>query len=158
MFNLQISIKNFEVTHPNYQCITALRCLYQKQFDPEKWKKLELLQSHCEERKNTEKIENDRLFVVRFIHTFFGLEKTFTEEEILKVCGLVMVSTKIANFRCVKIFGHKKHIDILVGNPLFAFVPSYVTHFFGDSHKVQNSHRLSQKRPATRFFAYLSSC
>lgn len=80
------------MNHPNYECVTVLRCLYQKKFDAEKWKKLELLQSHCEERKKTENIENDRYIVVKFIHSFFNLEIVFTEEEILRVCGLVMVS------------------------------------------------------------------
>ncbi|KAJ8926141.1 hypothetical protein NQ314_021523, partial [Rhamnusium bicolor] len=79
--------------HPTYQCITVLRCLYQKQFLPEVWKKIELLQSHCEERKGTQKYEQDRVAVAQFIIRFFKLENVFTEEEIMKVCGIVLVNT-----------------------------------------------------------------
>lgn len=45
----KVTIRNFGIIHPSYQCITVLRCLYQKQFLPEVWKKIDQLQSHCEE-------------------------------------------------------------------------------------------------------------
>lgn len=93
----KVSIKHFGVPHPSYQCITVLRCLYQRQFDQQKWKKLDVLQTHCEERKLTEKWESDRITVAQFIQTFFSLKDTFTEEDILKVCGLIMVSVVYEN-------------------------------------------------------------
>lgn len=89
---MQVSVKHFGVVHPLYQCITVLRCLYQKQFLPEIWKKLDTLQSHCEERKGTQKYEQERVTIAQFILRFFKLANVFTEEEILRVCGIVMVS------------------------------------------------------------------
>ncbi|KAG5899225.1 hypothetical protein JTB14_034482 [Gonioctena quinquepunctata] len=47
----KVTIRNFGIVHPSYQCITVLRILYQKQFLPEVWKKIEKLESHCKERK-----------------------------------------------------------------------------------------------------------
>lgn len=49
------------------------------------------LQSHCEERQHTEKYESDRVTVAQFIKNFFKLEDEFSEEEILKMCGIVQV-------------------------------------------------------------------
>lgn len=81
--------------HPLYQCLTVLRCLYQKQFLPEIWKKLDHLHSHCEERKQKEKYEADKITVVQTIRKFFKLDM-FVEEEILRICGIVMVGHLIA--------------------------------------------------------------
>ncbi|CAH1996051.1 unnamed protein product [Acanthoscelides obtectus] len=89
----KVSIKNFNMIHPTYQCVTVLRCLYQKQFLPETWKKIDELQSHCEERKDTQKYEQERVNIAQFIRKFFKLESVFTEEEILKVCGIVMINS-----------------------------------------------------------------
>ncbi|XP_044759590.1 SET domain-containing protein SmydA-8-like isoform X2 [Coccinella septempunctata] len=88
----KVIIKNFGVIHPIYQCVTVLRCLYQKQFLPEVWEKLEKLQSHCEERKNTPKYKNERIQVAQFIRKFFKLDQVFLEDDILRVCGIVMVN------------------------------------------------------------------
>lgn len=87
----QITISTFGSTHPSYQCVTVLRCLYQKQFLSETWKKIDLLQSHCAERKLTSKYEKDRVSIAQFILNFFKLRQVFTEEEILRVCGILMV-------------------------------------------------------------------
>nr|XP_023028068.1 protein msta-like [Leptinotarsa decemlineata] len=89
----KVSITNFGIVHPTYQCITVLRLLYQKQFLPEVWKKLELLESHCEQRKGTQKYEQERISIAQFIRRFFKLENTFTEDEIMRVCGIVMVNS-----------------------------------------------------------------
>lgn len=78
--------------HPNYQCITALRCLYQRDHNPKVWDKLQGLQSHCEERKNTDKWSHDKKMICNFISSFFKLENVFTEEEIMKICGIIQVS------------------------------------------------------------------
>lgn len=87
----QVSISNFIFPHPNYQSIFVLRCLYQKENNPEVWNKLMKLQSHCEERKGTEKYEADKTCIAQFIRKFYKLEDKFTEEEILKICGVVQV-------------------------------------------------------------------
>uniref|UniRef100_V5I9L0 Protein msta n=1 Tax=Anoplophora glabripennis TaxID=217634 RepID=V5I9L0_ANOGL len=89
----RVSVKNFGVVHPIYQCITVLRCLYQKQFLPEVWKKLDTLQSHCEERKGTQKYEQEKVTIAQFILRFFKLANVFTEEEIMRVCGIVMINS-----------------------------------------------------------------
>lgn len=86
----KVSIKNLGVVHPTYQCVLVLRCLYQKQFLPEVWKKLEQLESHCEERKHTANYENERIYVAQFIRRFFKID--VNEEEILKICGILMVN------------------------------------------------------------------
>ncbi|KAI4456979.1 set and mynd domain containing arthropod-specific member 4 isoform a [Holotrichia oblita] len=87
----KVSIKNFNIPHPSYQCITVLRCLYQKQFLSNVWNKIQLLESHCKERKLTSSYQQDKRQIVEFIKRFFKID-TFSEEEILKVCGIVMIN------------------------------------------------------------------
>ncbi|CAG9129457.1 unnamed protein product [Plutella xylostella] len=79
-------ISTFGTPHPNYQCLTVLRCLYQRDHNPKLWAKLQALQSHCEERRCTEKWNHDKKMVVDFIWKFFKLEGKFSEEEIMKCC------------------------------------------------------------------------
>ncbi|XP_030760590.1 SET domain-containing protein SmydA-8-like isoform X2 [Sitophilus oryzae] len=88
----KVCISTFGTIHPTYQCITVLRCLYQKQFLSDIWKKLDRLQSHCEERKISGKYEKDRIMVAQFILGFFKLRNIFTEEEVLRVCGIVTIN------------------------------------------------------------------
>ncbi|XP_060522819.1 SET domain-containing protein SmydA-8-like isoform X2 [Cylas formicarius] len=88
----KVTISTFGTVHPSYQCITALRCLYQKQFLSNIWKKLDLLESHCEQRKSTPKYQNERITVAQFILRFFKLKKIFTEEDIMRICGIIMVN------------------------------------------------------------------
>ncbi|RZB38995.1 uncharacterized protein BDFB_007116 [Asbolus verrucosus] len=89
----RVSIKNFGIPHPIYRCITVLRCLYQKQFLPKIWKKLEVLEAHCESRRASSNYENDRVTVAEFIRRFFKLSSVFSEEDIMKVFGIVMVNS-----------------------------------------------------------------
>jgi hypothetical protein len=89
----KVAIKNFGIPHPIYKCITVLRCLYQKQFLPKHWKKLESLEGHWEERKSTPNYENERVTVAEFIRRFFKLSSAFSEEDIMKVCGIVMINS-----------------------------------------------------------------
>ncbi|CAH0563605.1 unnamed protein product [Brassicogethes aeneus] len=88
----KVAVKNFGIVHPIYQCITVLRCLYQKQFLPEVWEKIDKLESHCEHRKNHPKYENDRVTIAQFILRFFKLGTVFTEEEILRIVGILTVN------------------------------------------------------------------
>ncbi|XP_018322879.1 SET domain-containing protein SmydA-8-like [Agrilus planipennis] len=88
----RITIDVFDAPHPSYQCITPLRCLYIKQNMPDIWEKLDRLKSHCEERKKTEKYEQDKYFVANFLRSFFQLEEVCTDEEILRFCGIVTVN------------------------------------------------------------------
>ncbi|XP_053610577.1 SET domain-containing protein SmydA-8-like [Plodia interpunctella] len=88
----KVSISTFGMPHPNYECITTLRCLYQRDHNPKLWKKMQAFQSHCEQRRGSEKWNNDRKMVVEFIWQFFKLEGTFTEEEIMRCCGVLQVN------------------------------------------------------------------
>ncbi|XP_066246826.1 SET domain-containing protein SmydA-8-like isoform X1 [Euwallacea similis] len=88
----KVTISTFGSIHPSYQCITVLRCLYQKQFLSDVWKKVDLLQSHCEERRTTSKYNKDRITIAQFILSFFKLKHIFTEEDILRVCGILTVN------------------------------------------------------------------
>lgn len=87
-----VSITTFGRVHPTYQCVTVLRCLYQKQFLSDVWKKIDQLDSHCEERKSTPKYEKDRVTIAQFILSFFKLRNIFTEEDILRICGIITVN------------------------------------------------------------------
>lgn len=87
----QIKISNFTTPHPTYECLTALRCLYKKSHQPEVWQKLMQLEAHVEEFKRSPKYETDRRNVVQFLMNFFKLGDEFSEEEILKVCGIIQV-------------------------------------------------------------------
>ncbi|KAH9632380.1 hypothetical protein HF086_011880 [Spodoptera exigua] len=74
------------------KCITVLRCLYQRDHNKKLWDKIQALQSHCEDRKNTDKWNNDKKMVADFIWKFFKLEGTFSEEEIMKCCGILQIN------------------------------------------------------------------
>lgn len=85
-------MNNYVFPHPNYQCITVLRLLYQRDHNPKIWNKLKSFQSHCNERKGSEKYESDRVSVAQFIRRFFKLQDIFSEEEILWACGILQAS------------------------------------------------------------------
>ncbi|KAL1497859.1 hypothetical protein ABEB36_008743 [Hypothenemus hampei] len=88
----KVTISTFGSIHPYYQCITVLRCLYQKQFLPDIWNKINVLQSRCSERKSTSEYEKDRISIAQFILRFFKLKHIFNEEEVLRICGIVKVN------------------------------------------------------------------
>ncbi|KAL0871524.1 hypothetical protein ABMA27_005238 [Loxostege sticticalis] len=88
----KVSISTFGVPHPNYQSITVLRCLYQRDHDEKLWAKLQALESHCDDRRGTEKWNHDRKMVAEFIWKFFKLEGKFSEEEIMKCCGILQIN------------------------------------------------------------------
>nr|CAD7257054.1 unnamed protein product [Timema shepardi] len=87
----RVSVKTFHQPHPTYQCLLVLRCLYQRDSNPDVWKKLQNLESHCEERRKTPRYEEDRVAVAQFVRRFFNLQD-FSEEQILRVCGIVQVN------------------------------------------------------------------
>ncbi|KAK9883483.1 hypothetical protein WA026_001657 [Henosepilachna vigintioctopunctata] len=89
----KVSIRNFGIIHPFYQSVTVLRCLYQKQYLPDVWKKLDKLESHCEDRKDTPKFKSERVQVAQFIRKFFKLDQVFTEDDIMRVCGIILVNS-----------------------------------------------------------------
>lgn len=51
------------------------------------------LESHNDKRKGSEKYESDRSFIAQFLYRFFKVTpQEYTEEDILKVCGIIQVS------------------------------------------------------------------
>ncbi|KPI99744.1 Protein msta, isoform B [Papilio xuthus] len=88
----KVTISSFGIPHPNYQCITVLRCLYQRDYNEKLWAKLQSLESHCADRKGTDKWNNDKKMIADFIVNFFKLGSTFTEEEIMKCCGIIQIN------------------------------------------------------------------
>ncbi|XP_072945034.1 SET domain-containing protein SmydA-8 isoform X2 [Epargyreus clarus] len=88
----KVSISTYGMPHPNYQCITVLRCLYQRDHNEKLWAKLQALESHSEDRKGTDKWNNDRKMVAEFIWKFFKLDGTFSEDEIMKCCGILQIN------------------------------------------------------------------
>ncbi|XP_037877619.1 SET domain-containing protein SmydA-8 [Bombyx mori] len=88
----KVNITTFGSPHPNYQCITVLRCLYQRDHNEPLWKKLQALQSHDEDRRGTDKWNNDKKMICDFIWMFFKLDGVFNEEEIMKCCGILQIN------------------------------------------------------------------
>lgn len=89
----RVSVKHFGISHPIYRCIVVLRCLYQKLFLPKVWKRIDCLEAHREERQaNCMSYEEERVNVAQFILKFFKLGGSFSEEDIMRVCGIVTVS------------------------------------------------------------------
>ncbi|XP_057666323.1 SET domain-containing protein SmydA-8-like [Diorhabda carinulata] len=85
----KMSIRNFGIIHPSYQFVTILRILYQKQFLPEIWKKIQSLETRDYQRKNIH--ERDSIQIAKFILKFFKLDAVFTEDDVLKICGILKV-------------------------------------------------------------------
>lgn len=87
----KVSLQHYFSPHPTYQCMTTLRCLLLKANDPARWQKLIQLESHCDERRGSIQWRNDREGVAKFIPRFFKCDQ-WTEEEILKVAGIVQIN------------------------------------------------------------------
>ncbi|XP_050677182.1 SET domain-containing protein SmydA-8 [Leptidea sinapis] len=88
----KVTITNYGDPHPNYQCITVLRCLYQRDHNQILWEKLQALESQCEARRRTPKWQSDKKMIADFICNFFKLGKLFSEDEIMKCCGIIQMN------------------------------------------------------------------
>ncbi|XP_023948158.1 SET domain-containing protein SmydA-8 [Bicyclus anynana] len=88
----KVNITNFGTPHPNYQSITVLRCLYQRDNNQKLWAKLQALETHNDDRRGTEKWNYDRKMIAEFIWKFFKLEGKFNEEEIMTCCGIIQIN------------------------------------------------------------------
>ncbi|XP_066992453.2 SET domain-containing protein SmydA-8 isoform X2 [Anabrus simplex] len=88
----KIDIDNLLQLHPVYHSLIILRCLLLKNSNPEAWDKLQKLESHCAKRRATGHYEKDRKTVARFLLSHFDLERDFTEEDVLRLCGVVQVN------------------------------------------------------------------
>ena len=87
----KVSLQHYFSPHPTYQCLTPLRCLLMKENEPGTWEKLMQLESHCDERQGSVQWRNDREGVAKFIPRFFKCNE-WSEEEILKICGIVQIN------------------------------------------------------------------
>ncbi|XP_075980478.1 SET and MYND domain containing, arthropod-specific, member 1 [Anticarsia gemmatalis] len=88
----KVSITVFGEPHPSYECLTVLRCLYQRDHDEKLWARIQSLQSHCNDRRGTDKWNYDRKMIAEFIWKFFKLEGTFSEEEIMRCVGILQIN------------------------------------------------------------------
>ncbi|CAB3234455.1 unnamed protein product [Arctia plantaginis] len=88
----KVKITLFGEPNPNYECITVLRCLYQRDHDEKLWAKIQGLQSHCEDRRGTAKWNLDKKMIAEIIWKFFKLEGTFSEEEIMRCIGILQIN------------------------------------------------------------------
>lgn len=82
----QISITEFGYPHPSYQCINVIRALSLKDTNPESYKKLISLESHCNEMNNSK----EPLNIAHFIKRFFKADD-ISEEEIVTIIGILQV-------------------------------------------------------------------
>nr|XP_018904096.1 PREDICTED: protein msta-like [Bemisia tabaci] len=114
----KVKISNFGSSHPSYECITALRCLEKRRSDPKTWKKLTALESHCDLRKVTPRYDLDRRTIAGFLHRFFKVEQEYSEEEILKICGVLQINghenpltqpASVAVYERASLFEHSCH-------------------------------------------------
>lgn len=88
----KFSLQHYFNPHPTYQCLTVLRCLLLKENFPAKWERLIQLESHCAQRRGSVQWFNDRESVAKFIPRFFKCPGRWTENEILKVAGIVQIN------------------------------------------------------------------
>ncbi|XP_058830487.1 SET domain-containing protein SmydA-8 isoform X2 [Topomyia yanbarensis] len=88
----KMSLQHFYVPHPVYQCVTPLRCLLLADTDSTKWQTLIKLESHEEQRRGSKQWRDDREGVAKLIPRFFKCENKWSEDEILRVTGILQVN------------------------------------------------------------------
>lgn len=94
----RVRLQHYFSPHPTYQCITTLRCLLLRDrpttadADDGRWAELQQLESHCAERRGSVQWRNDREGVARFIPRFWRCADRWTEEEMLRVAGIVQIN------------------------------------------------------------------
>ncbi|BES92705.1 MYND finger [Nesidiocoris tenuis] len=88
----KVRISQFATPHPTYALITPIRALFLKEQDPTSWERLSGLESHCEQRKLDKKYEQDRFAVASALRRFYKLENEFSEEEIVRICGIIQIN------------------------------------------------------------------
>lgn len=88
----KVKILNFVCPHPLYQSILAMRCMMLREMEPERWRKLNLLESLCELRKDSEQWHSDRETVANFILRFYKPKAQWTQEQILRTVGIAQIN------------------------------------------------------------------
>jgi len=86
-----VQVKKFLQMNEMYECITPLRCLWLRDNEPQKWKDLMQMESHYEERKNTDIFEINQTNVAEFVQKYLFV-KDFNDEEVHKICGIIDVN------------------------------------------------------------------
>lgn len=88
------SVQDLSVHCPQYECITPLRVLLEKERNPEKWEAdLHNLEAHTEKRKKTQMWEVEAVNIVGFLHKVCKLQERFPEELIHFVCGILEINS-----------------------------------------------------------------
>ncbi|KAG8322786.1 hypothetical protein J6590_015777 [Homalodisca vitripennis] len=87
-----VKISHFVSPHPSYECITTLRMCYARDNNPTLWEKLKSLQSHVEERRETQKYKEDTRSIAQFLRRFYKLEDEFSDDEIMDIWGVIQVN------------------------------------------------------------------
>ncbi|XP_076056980.1 SET domain-containing protein SmydA-8-like [Oratosquilla oratoria] len=87
----KVQVTKFLQVNQMYECISPLRCLWLKDKAPDKWKMLMAMESHLEERKNTEVYLFNQTNVVEFIKNYLKVPD-FSEQEVQEVCGIIDVN------------------------------------------------------------------
>jgi len=91
---LQMPGNCYNKPYPIYEVVTILRSLHLKQTSASKWKKLRELEAHEEARKKNGRYDKDVATMLRVIREFLKIsENIFTTQEILDVCGVLMVNS-----------------------------------------------------------------
>lgn len=85
-----IQISAFDQFHPFYQCITPLRSLKLKERHPEKWRALEGMMDHCEDRPKDIHYEVNQKNIVQFLRDHWNVP--YSVEEINHVIGALEVN------------------------------------------------------------------
>ncbi|XP_037786222.1 SET domain-containing protein SmydA-8-like [Penaeus monodon] len=88
---VKVQVQKFMEVNQMYECITPLRCLWLKEKAPDKWATLMQMESHLEQRVNTDVHEVNQANVVNFMRQYLRV-LSFTDEEIHTVCGIIDVN------------------------------------------------------------------
>ncbi|CAD7088383.1 unnamed protein product [Hermetia illucens] len=87
----KIKIHHFVAPHPQYQCLSILRCMLLREKDPSKFQRLMQLESHDNQRKGSEQWISDREGIAKFIPRFFKMDN-WTEDEIMQLTGILQIN------------------------------------------------------------------
>lgn len=88
----RVNIVNFISPHPMYQSILAMRCMMLREMEPERWKKLNNLESLCDLRKDSDQWNSDLEGIAKFILRFYKPKNEWTEEQIMRTIGIAQIN------------------------------------------------------------------
>lgn len=88
----KVNITNFVSPHPMYQPILCMRAMMLREMEPERWKKLNSLESLCELRRDSDQWQADLHGIAKFILRFYKPKTEWTEEEIMRTVGISQIN------------------------------------------------------------------